>query len=96
MSEVKFNFESQLIKIQCSLNDLIKDICLKLANKINKDINNLIFLYGGNILNMNLKLNELNNNDINILVYEKENEGLKCPNRGIYINYNNNNYNDMI
>jgi len=94
MSEAKFNFEGQQIMIQCSKDDLMKDICLKLSIKINKDLNNLYFLYGGNILNLNKKLNELGSNEINILVYEKEKEGIKCPNCGKY--FNNNIYNDIL
>ena len=93
MAEVKFIFEGNTINIQCTKQDIMKDICTKFANKIGKDINKLYFLYGGNIINLNLKLEQIinNNNEINILVYENDENNLKCPNCGINIDNNINN-----
>ena len=53
-------------------------ICEKYSHKIDKEINSLLFLYGGNQINFNLKLKEqayyqdLTENKINLFVYEKE------------------------
>ena len=73
MSKVVFIFEGSRIEIQCSEEDKMKDICLKLANKIDKNINNIYFLYNGNTINLELKYKEIkiSNNEVNILVYEK-------------------------
>ena len=39
MSKVIFIFEGKKIEIQCSKEDIMKDICIKLAIKIDKNIN---------------------------------------------------------
>ena len=54
----------------------MKDIFKKYENKINKDIKHLIFLYNGNLINENLKLEQINkeNNEIIILVEELNNK----------------------
>jgi hypothetical protein len=52
MAQVVFNYEGQLITIQCNKNDKMRDICSKLSIKINENINSLIFLYGGNKINL--------------------------------------------
>ena len=84
MAEVKFIFEDNAIKIQCIKQDLMRDICIKFANKLKKDINKLYFLYGGSMINLNLKLEQLINddNEINILAYEEYENNSKCPNCG--------------
>ena len=87
MSEAKiiFNFEGIDITIQCSIEDKIKDICQKFATKIESNINSLLFLYGGNKMNMELKFKEqanlmdINNNVMKVLVYKNENDDIKCP-----------------
>ena len=68
-----------------SLEDKIKDICQKYATKIDSNINSLLFLYGGNKMNMELKFKEqansidINNKVMNVLVYKKENDDFICP-----------------
>jgi len=87
MSEAKINFNLEGINttIQCSQEDKIKDICQKFATKIEKNINSLLFLYGGNQINMELKFKEqansmdINNNEMNVLVYKRENDDFICP-----------------
>ena len=37
----------------------MSEICNKLSNKINMNVNSLIFLYGGSKLNLDKKLNEI-------------------------------------
>ena len=90
MSEAKiiFNLDGIDIIIQCSIEDKIKDICEKFGTKIESDINSLIFLYGGNQMNMVLKFKEQANsfdqsrNEMNVLVDRKEIDDLICPNCG--------------
>ena len=73
---VTFTFEGINIKIQCSTDDLMKDICQKYANKIGRNINSLVFLYGGSNLNFQLSFKEQANiidkerNEMNVLVYK--------------------------
>ena len=50
----------------------MKEICSKYVIKIQKKLDDLIFLYGGQNLNLELKLNQISDqNKINILVYDK-------------------------
>ena len=88
MAEVKFIFEGITTKIQCTKNEIIRDICIKFSNKIQKNINKLYFLFGGNILNLDLKLEQIinNENEITILAYEKDESFLKYSNCGTNIN----------
>ena len=86
MAEIKFMFNGSQIIIQCSKEEKMKDLFKRFANKSNTDINSIIFLYDGNKINEDLKLNELINsidkqsNKMSILVYNKntikENEGV--------------------
>ena len=87
MSEAKiiFDFEGNDIIILCSTEDKIKDICQKFGTKIESNINSLIFLYGGNQMNMELKFKEqanlmdINRKEMKVLVYKKENDDFICP-----------------
>ena len=50
----------------------MKEICSKYVIKIQKKLDDLFFLYGGQNLNLELKLNQISDqNKINILVYDK-------------------------
>ena len=72
MAEIVFIYEGAPINIQCNKHEKMKDICIKLSNKIKANINSLIFLYGGNQLNLDKTFNEITKeNKINILVYKK-------------------------
>jgi len=90
MTEAKviFNFEGVNVTIQCSKQEPIKDICQKYVNKIDKNINSLIFLYGGNQLNFTLNFNQQSNsldkerNIIKILVFKNEDNECICPKCG--------------
>ena len=54
----------------------MRDICQKYSTKIDKNINSLLFLYGGNRVNFELSFEELansldrNNHEMKISVYE--------------------------
>ena len=87
MSEAKiiFNLDGRDIIIQCSIEDKIKDICQKFGTKIESNVNSLIFLYGGNQMNMELKFKEqanlmdIDRKEMKVLVYKKENDDFICP-----------------
>ena len=78
MAEVNFDFEGNKIIIQCKLTDKMEEICLKFSNKINININKLIFIYGGGKVYKELTLEnqandiDLVNKSMNILVYKIE------------------------
>jgi len=99
-ASVAFTFEGIKVKIQCSTNDLMKDICQKYANKIGRNVNSLVFLYGGSNLNFQLSFKEHANiidrerNEMSILVYKNEND-LTCTKCGEKINLNTEKINDI-
>ena len=78
MSKVIYNFGGIDVVIQCSKDEKMKDICQRYANKIQKNLNSLIFLYGGKQLNFNLSFKEQANgldkerNEMKVLVYKNE------------------------
>ena len=72
MSEVNFIYKGINTLILCSKEETMKEICSKYVIKIQKKLDDLIFLYGGQNLNLELKLNQISDqNKINILVYDK-------------------------
>ena len=87
-ANVIFTLDGCDIIIQCSKDDKMKDICQKYAFKVNININSLIFLYGGNQINFEIRFKEQansidnNNNKMSILVYKNENDELICPKCG--------------
>lgn len=76
MAEAIFHFEGNKIIIQCKLTDKMKEICLKFSNKINCNIDKLIFIYGGRKVHKELTLEnqandiDLENKSMSILVYK--------------------------
>ena len=66
MSKVIFNYEGVFTIVLCEENEKMEEIFKRFENKILIDINNLYFLYNGNKINIELKLNEIINN------YDKE------------------------
>ena len=101
-AKVIFTLDGIDISIQCTNEELFKDICQKYANKIEKNINSLVFLYSGQILNLQLSFQEKVNsidkerNEMKILVYLKENEEFICPKCGEKIKLNTERINDII
>ena len=81
MSEAKiiFSFYGQDITLIFSKNNKMKDACLKYSYKLQKDINSLIFLYGGKQLDFGLSFNEQassidkQRNEMKVLVYKMGN-----------------------
>ena len=88
MAKVIFSFDGKETHIQCLKGDKMKDICNKFSSKINVNINMLYFLYNGNQINLELTFEEQansfdnNRNQMNILTFRHENNGLKCPKCG--------------
>ena len=100
-ANIIFSFEGTDVNMQCSKGDKIKDICQKYVNKIQKNLNSLVFLYGGNQLNFQLSFKEQANsidekrNEMKVLVYRNDNDELQCPKCGEKININNGKINDI-
>ena len=61
MAEVIFKFNGIDSLIQCKIEDKFKDICEKFSIKIQIDINKLIFIYRGEILNLEFTFKEIVN-----------------------------------
>ena len=82
----------------------MKQICQKYAFKIRRNINSLIFLYGGGVLNLNLNLkfkeqansSDRTNNSMKILVENNENNPFMCPKCGEIIKLNTESINELI
>ena len=77
MVEVIFKYNGIDIMVQCKIQDKFKNICEIFCVKSQKNINDLIFIYGGEILNLDLEFNKIANQidkqklKMNILVYDK-------------------------
>ena len=92
MSEptVFFTLDGVKIKIQCSKDDNMKDICQKFSSKIRKKLSSFVFLYGGNQVKFdhtfyNQATNiDKSNNQMNILVYrnDEDEDEYTCPKCG--------------
>jgi len=100
---VNFNFEGRDIIVQSSKKDQMKTVCQKFALKAETNLNSLIFLYGGNKVNLDLSLEaqasaiDKKNNEMKILVYIKENEDeLTCPKCGEKLNLNSQKIDELI
>jgi hypothetical protein len=89
---VKFNLNGLETGIKCKRSEYIENIIEQYIKEIQKDLNNIYFLYRGDMLNKKLKIEEINKQEteIKILVYElegideieeklKESEGIICP-----------------
>ena len=56
---ISFNYNSNIIGIQCNLNEKMKDIINRYITKSLIDKKNIYFLYGGNIINEELFLSDI-------------------------------------
>ena len=61
MYSIEFILNGNKTLIQCNIDEKLKDICLRYTSKIQKDINKLYFLYGGNMINIELTFNQIVN-----------------------------------
>ena len=72
---IKFIFNGEILTMQCKKYDIMKDIFKKYALKIDKDINGIYFIYGGDMVNQEAPLSKLaKEKEIVILVLEFNNE----------------------
>ena len=96
MSEanVIFIFMGNNMVIQCMKKEKMRDICKRYSSKIERHINTLLFLYNGNLINLELSFEEQaniidkNNRKMNILVDIKESSEFICPKCGGKIELN--------
>ena len=84
---ITFFHNGETITIQCKIEENLFE---RFSNKINKDLENMVFLYNGNIMKEDFDLKKIKENQIKILIidfeFEREqNESLKqskeiiCP-----------------
>ena len=80
MPTIEFDYNGNVILIQCNEKDLMKDIISEYVTKANLELNSLYFLYTGNIIKEELTVDELisledkKRNKMTILVYFIEKE----------------------
>ena len=88
MSEVNaiFTLDCIDIKILCKKEEKMKDICQRFAEKIKKNMDSYVYLYGGGQINFELTYREQqtdkNSKEMRILVYKKEVYEYICINCG--------------
>ena len=93
-AKVIFTYEGIDETIDCSKEDKMKDICQKYSSKIESNLDSLLFLYGGNQLNLESSFeNQANSidkseNKMIISVFKKEESDLECPKCGDKIQFN--------
>ena len=59
MITAEFNFKSVITNILCSENDKMADVCQKFIMKAGTIINDVVFLYGGNKINLALSVSSI-------------------------------------
>ena len=71
---INFYLDGEEIKIESKRNEYMKEIIKQYLIKIKKNHENCFFLYKGNMVKEELKIEEINNKDnvLKILVYEIE------------------------
>ena len=88
---VIFTLDGVNLTINCTIEDKMKNICENYSNKINKNMNSLIFLYGGNKINFDLSFEDQvnsidrNNNEMKILVILNENNTKSINNITVFL-----------
>ena len=77
MAEINFTYIGRETLIQCKNEDKLKDICEQFCTKQQKDIDKLIFIYSGEVLNLEFTLKDVinktdkENKKMNVLVYDR-------------------------
>ena len=61
MAKVEFLYDGQKIDIYCNENDKFSNIIIKFSQKVQKNKDDLCFLYGGQVVNVNTTFNGLAN-----------------------------------
>ena len=96
MSEanVVFKLDGIELTIQCSIEDKMRDICQQYSTKIDKNMNTLLFLYGGDKVNFESSFKDQasfldrDSHEMTILVDKIESGIFNCPKCGEKININ--------
>ena len=57
MAKVLFLFNHKELEIQCTKEDKMKEICNRFAQKVDINVNSLLFIYGGKKVNYELTFN---------------------------------------
>ena len=50
-SKIKFNYNGTNTEIRCNIGDILFEICKNFCLKVDKDVNDVLFLYKGKHLN---------------------------------------------
>ena len=88
---VTFNLEQIEITVQCLKTETMRTIIQRFRTKVQQSADSYMYLYSGGRVNMDLtfeqQANHLDreNNQMKILVYKTESNGIKCPYCGIQI-----------
>ena len=88
---VTFNLEQTEITVQCLKTETMRTIIQRFETKIQQSADSYMYLYSGDQVNLDLtfeqQANHLDreNNQMKILVYKTESNGIKCPYCGIQI-----------
>ena len=61
MAEIIFTYSGRDTLIQSKNGDKMKDICEQYCIKLPKDINKLMFIYSGKVINLELQLKDVIN-----------------------------------
>ena len=83
MASVIYDYNGKKIKIQCNYQDKLKEINSRFASKSGININDIYFIYNGNIVNdgssFNEEVSEIDKkiNEMNILVFDKNTKIIK-------------------
>ena len=99
---VIFTLDGDDLTIQCSQEEKMKDICQRYANKIEANLYSLMFLYGGDKLNLDLAFKEQinsidkNNNRVKVIVIKNNNNDFICPKCGEKVKINEEKIDDII
>ena len=80
---IEFLYDGKRIEIKSMKNEYMKDIINRYCLNIQKEANSLYFLYEGNIIDIQLKLGEINNNKnkMTLLVHEVNEDGDEDENK---------------
>ena len=99
-ANVIFRLNGVNLTIQCTENDVMKDICQKYAYEIKRNMNTLVFLYEGSQLHLDLKFKDViadkETNEMKVMVYSNENNEFICPKCGEKVKLNTEKINDII
>ena len=63
MSKVEIEYEGKKLSINCDENESMRKILTKFADNNSVDINSLIFLYSGNLINLDLTFAQICNQE---------------------------------